>query len=326
MGSSIQEKYIGDKITDDGKNTTNIAARKAKGFGIAGDILAILDEIPFGKYRVEAGIHMRNGMLVNGMLTNSEVWYGVTNDELKHLEMVDEYLIRKILNCHSKTSIELIYLETGIIPIRYLLKARRISYLRTLLNRDTSELTSRVYFAQKRRPIKDDWVLSVHDDLKELEFTEDDIKILKNYKFKKYLKTNLRKAAFRYLQNLRLSHSKGSQIIYNNLELQNYLKSRELSMKEKSLLFKLRTQMTDVRANFSSKYVTTNCNLCDTEVPQTEWHLLQCPILIESCTKLKNDSQTEYEDIFDDIDSQVQAVKLFEDILKIKEKIEEKSS
>ena len=85
--------------------------------------------------------------------------------------------------------------------------------------------------------------------------------------------------------------------------------------------------MIDVRANFSSKYVTTNCNLCESEDPQTEWHLLQCPILIESCSKLKNDYQTEYQDIFDeDIDAQVQVVKLFGEILKIKEKMEEKSS
>ena len=122
MNSSKQEKYIGDVITDDGKNTANIAARKAKGFGIAGDILAILDTIPLGKYRVEAGIYMRNGMLMNGMLTNSETWYGMSNDEEKQLELVDEYLLRKILKCHSKTSKELLYLETGTIPIRYILK------------------------------------------------------------------------------------------------------------------------------------------------------------------------------------------------------------
>ena len=108
-------------------------------------------------------------MLINGMLTNSEIWYGITTDELKQLESVDEYLLRKILRGHSKTSIELIYLETGTIPIRYLLKARRINYLRTILNRDASELTSRVYFAQKRRPVKDYWYIAVQSDLKELE-------------------------------------------------------------------------------------------------------------------------------------------------------------
>ena len=64
MNNAKQEKYVGDIISDDGKNSANIAARKAKGFGIAGDILAILDVIPFGRYKIEAGFYMRNGMLI----------------------------------------------------------------------------------------------------------------------------------------------------------------------------------------------------------------------------------------------------------------------
>lgn len=188
MNTSKQEKYIGDIISDDGKNTANIAARKAKGFGIVGDILAILDEIPFGKYKVEAGIHMRNGMLINGMLTNSETWYGLTEQDIKQLESVDEYLIRKILNAHSKTPIELLYLETGIIPIRYILKARRLSYLRNILQRTPDELISRVYFGQKRKPVRDDWFLTVQTDMEELKCIEGDIKNISKYKFKLYLR------------------------------------------------------------------------------------------------------------------------------------------
>ena len=47
---------MGDVITDDGKNNENIASRKTKGFGISGDIQAMLNEIPFGPYKIKAGI------------------------------------------------------------------------------------------------------------------------------------------------------------------------------------------------------------------------------------------------------------------------------
>ena len=59
--------------------------------------------------------------------------------------------------------LELIYLKTGIVPIRYILKAKRLSYLR-----NNDELISRVYCAQKRKPVKDNWYLTVQNDLKEL--------------------------------------------------------------------------------------------------------------------------------------------------------------
>ena len=45
MNDSTSEKYIGDIISENGKITANISDRQAKGFGIVGDILAILDEI-----------------------------------------------------------------------------------------------------------------------------------------------------------------------------------------------------------------------------------------------------------------------------------------
>ena len=166
MNDSNIEKYIGDLISDDGKHSANIASRKSKGFGIAGDVLAILNEIPFGRHRIEAGIYMRNGMLINGMLTNSETWYGLTMDDIRQLESVDEYLMRKILQAHSKTPLYLLYLETGTIPIRYIIKQRRLSYLRNILKRNNNELIKRVYDAQKRRPVKDDWFVTVSDDLK----------------------------------------------------------------------------------------------------------------------------------------------------------------
>ena len=184
-------------------------------------------------------------------------------------------------------------------------------------------MTSRVYFAQKRRPIKDDWFLTIQEDLKEFGMSEDSVKNLSPLEFKKCLKRNLLRAAFQYLNKLRLGHSKGKNLIYGKLECQQYLLSNELNITEKLLLFKLRTQMTDVRANFSSKYENINCNLCDLQEPQTDWHLLECPKIVQLCSKLNNDNQTEYQDLLENLDSQMRAIKIFEAIFKTKEKIEE---
>ena len=73
---------------------------------------------------------------------------------------------------------------------------------------------------------------------------------MKPDKFKKYLKEKISNAALKYLENIRLSHSKGSNLRYNKLKCQQYLKSFKLHTTEKFLLFKLRTQMTDVRSTF----------------------------------------------------------------------------
>ena len=85
MKNSNCEKYIGDLISETCKNGENISSRKAKAFGIAGDILAILEEMPLGPLKIQARLCMREGMLINGILTNSEVWYGLKENDYTDL-------------------------------------------------------------------------------------------------------------------------------------------------------------------------------------------------------------------------------------------------
>ena len=66
-----------------------ILDRVSKGHGIIREINAILEEIPLGKYRVDIGLKLRQAMLINGILFNSEAWHGVD----KNLEKINEMLL-----------------------------------------------------------------------------------------------------------------------------------------------------------------------------------------------------------------------------------------
>ena len=136
MKESNKEKYIGDIIASNGKIDDTINQRQAKGFGIIADILSILDDIPLGKYKVEIGLLLREAMLINGLLYNSEAWHNVSKKNIVKLMKVDEALLRGILKAHSKTPLEFLYLETGSVPIDWVIKSRRINYLQNILRRD----------------------------------------------------------------------------------------------------------------------------------------------------------------------------------------------
>ena len=88
----MDEKYLGDVISTDGKNIKNIKARVAKGKGIVSRILSILEGIPFGQFYFEVALILRNSLLVSSMLCNSETWYNITKAELDLLETVDVQL------------------------------------------------------------------------------------------------------------------------------------------------------------------------------------------------------------------------------------------
>ena len=78
------DKYLGDILSCDGKNTKNIKDRISKGVGIIANIFNLLEVISFGQYHFEIAVLIRNTMLIiNGTLTNAEVWYNFTHHEIQ---------------------------------------------------------------------------------------------------------------------------------------------------------------------------------------------------------------------------------------------------
>ena len=72
MEEVIQEKYLGDIISHDGKNMKNVMARVGKAVGITNQIMSILEEICFGPYHFEVAVTLRNALFISSLLCNSE--------------------------------------------------------------------------------------------------------------------------------------------------------------------------------------------------------------------------------------------------------------
>ena len=56
--------------------------------------------------------------------------------------------------------------ETGCIPIKWIIAQRRINYLQHILSRKDGELIKQVLEAQKENPVAGDFVKLVENDLK----------------------------------------------------------------------------------------------------------------------------------------------------------------
>ena len=83
--------YLGDIISNDGKNSKNIKNRVSKGLGIVTEIMYTLNTVSFGEKYFEIAIILREARLINGILTNIEVWYGLQESEIKELEEVERF-------------------------------------------------------------------------------------------------------------------------------------------------------------------------------------------------------------------------------------------
>ena len=94
MEKVTEDTYLGDIISHDGKNSKNIDNRVAKGLGIITDIMNILEKVSLGQHYFRIGLLLRESLFLNGILTNAEIWYGITKAEMKKLEDLDLNLLR----------------------------------------------------------------------------------------------------------------------------------------------------------------------------------------------------------------------------------------
>ena len=287
MDESDKEKYLGDYIHKNGKIQETINQRKIKARGIVTDILSLLDEIPLGKHRIEVGLKLREAMFINGILFNSEVWHGVTNAQITSLEAQDNSLIRGILGAHKGTPKAFLHLETGTIPLRWVIAQRRINYLKHILSRTEDELIKKVLRAQKEKPTKGDFVKLVETDLIKLGMTYEEVALETTTPnmLKVILKKNAKTAALGELLKDISKSTKGQKLKFNQLEIQDYLKSDKFTREEASMLTALRSRcVKGVRSDFKNMHKCVHCPLnCNDKDPleDTHEHIL-------TCTKLSN--------------------------------------
>ena len=209
--------------------------------------------------------------------------------------------------------------------------SRRINFLQTIVKRDESELTNRVFRAQLDNTCEGDYAQLVQGDLKEIDmpFNLDDIKNTGVETFKKMIKNKIKEAAFKYLQSKLETHTKVKNLKYFKLETQKYLTSPLFSNNETSLLFGLRTRTARAfKANFSYLYGgKTECPLKCWDVKKYEPAPADNQEHSMVCNKLKTTSNNislgmiEYNDLFSDVQKQKEVITMFTELLEYKEKM-----
>ena len=258
------DTYLGDIISNDGKNSLNIKSRVSKGLGIVSQIFNVLEQLNFGNHFIEIGLILRESMLINGILTNGEVWYNMTKGDIKELDKVDLLYLQKLLKVPKSTPREAIFLELGIQPIQSILKQRRLNYLYYLIQRNQNSMLYKFFIAQYYNPSPGDWCNQIKEDLKDTEINMSivQIKSLSKYKFTKLVKEQVTKFTLKVLMEFKAIHSKMNNVEYRNLEIQPYFNEESVNTNDARQILRYRTRLLKFKENFKGNDEDNSCLLC----------------------------------------------------------------
>ena len=94
-------------------------------------------------------------------------------------------------------------LELGMAPVKFVIMGKRLSFLQYILKESTESMVQQVYMEMKKESRKGDFCHQIKADLNQLEIkrTENEIKEMSKYEWKKYLKIKIKEAALKHLQN-----------------------------------------------------------------------------------------------------------------------------
>ena len=320
MEKKTTAPYLGDILSSDGSLDATIEDRRQKGVGIITKINGMVSNVSLGIHFFRIALTLRESMLINGILTNSEVWYGVKEKHFEELENLDMMLLRKFFQAHSKTAKESFFLECGILPIKNIVAKRKFMYLRTILKRPEDDLLKKVYKIQKSVATQDDWAIAIKDDMKkyDIELSDDQIQNTSYYKYEKLVRKKVVEEGLNNLNTKAASHSKSERLMKSELVREKYLDDPRFSRSDCQLLFQIRTRMLPVKTNFPTMWNNDkSCRTClgCVEIESQE-HLLTCPGLRKN---VEIPSSLKYDDVFDHPDKQYKIVKAYRKLMREQE-------
>ena len=305
--------YLGFVISSKGDNMANIRNIQKKSIGAIKKMIDKLKSLNLKQYFFECAIFLLNVILRGSILYASDMYYNLSEYQLRQIERIEEGYLRRILNTQKGCPLVQLYLEMGHIPARFEIQKMRLLYLKYILEQNEESTLFKIFQLQLENPTRGDWVSTCQSDLKRwnIILTFHEIRNMTKSKFTSILKENMEEAALAYLVGKQ--GEKGKEMKYTSLEMSEYLQptNQKLSIEEKCEMFSIRNRMINIPYNFPGKNTENKC-LCEKNEDMV--HIFNCE------TYKKKETNLKYEHIFEgNLEQQIEVFKIFNENMKQRE-------
>ena len=183
--------------------------------------------------------------------------------------------MKKMMCVRQATTNSFMYLELGILPVRYEIHKRQISFLHHILNLRDDDPVKIVRRTLAKLPEYNNWWCGVRKLMERysIQLEETEIKEMSKDLFKKKVKVAIRNQAFEDLKKECGSKKKTENIQYTTFETQDYIKLLYPNIAR--TIFKCRAKTLNIKSHTKFKFKDSLCRWCGV-TDETLEHIVNC--------------------------------------------------
>ena len=155
--------------------------------------------------------------------------------------------------------------------------------------KDENNLLKKILQKQEQTPTKGDFLEQIKNDYDYLgiHYDTSELKVLCKEEFKQKIKKSIENVAFYEYIKEKNTMKKLSKLNYTKFQIQEYIMSKEITTKQKQIIFSIRTYTYKVKGNLPKQYQNNlKCRGCNFKLESQEHVFTECPFMLR---RLKND-------------------------------------
>ena len=268
-------KYLGDHITNDGKNIENIEARKIKTQATTINVNSIASTKVLRKIESSVLLELHEKVTIPGLVANAESW-SLSKAEIKEIERVEYQALRSMFDLPLHIPIPALLFTFGTMYTNLRIETRRLNYLHRILTRPNTHWTNQTFHILNEQ--NTGWAKSIKLTLRSLDLPTD-LAIIKNKRPNEWKREVSKKIEIKNRERLlqdchkmndgvKVRKTKTSHIVDHILadtyERKPIAELENLTKQEAKTLIIARYMMLECGNNFKSSR-NTMCTTCKTK-------------------------------------------------------------
>ena len=270
-------KYLGDEFTSKGDYSVLCNNRAERAVGTTTELISLCKEVKFGKKQLSNMILLYFSVFLPRLIYSSETWSYLTKKDLLTLQNAQLSFLRRVLEVPKSTPVAALYLELGVLSIQFEIEKKQLMFLKHLLEKNESDPALKLYQQMVKYQYEMNWanfVLNLRCKYN-LPLNDQNIKVMSKDQWRSFVNEKIRSYAFDTLVIQCQLNSKTNHLNYKKFCQQLYI--TECDPQIARVIFKARTRMFDVKANFKTKYQgILYCPFCKIDEESLE-HIFACP-------------------------------------------------